>query len=845
MQFVKENNENVSAVDAKWWVGIVANEESWIGNEKTTKWAGENSIPGYGQRYKVRIVGKHDKSEIKDEDLEVCNVIYPVTAGSGHANSKQSASLKQGSIVVGVTKDGNDGTEYWILGVIGNQDQTQLAGKSNPSNGFETRSGYGDNPFRQSDGVDITDIPSGGENQGRPLEASTSNNNLRKRDADDQMEKDAKKSADLPTKKSCSGSELLGIQLFIRNMIQDIESKQKSLTDFSNAVNSVPGEIQKYIDKKIEQASEFIGGKIKSIIEEVRKNTLSLIEKTIRTEYVNVWPTDRPLVKKIQDEVWDKVSCVFNKFISILVNLVTNVLKGLFDKIINVPICLAQNLSSAIISQILGTLIGLINNALTPLFAILGIATNLGSSILNLIKGLLGFFSCEETEECPETTSWNFWTGPGSVSGGNPLLDIDSIFNAAMDFAGTIGDAVDSFSDFSFDAGGAVASILSAAQSCLTDFISCGPPKVEFYGSPERNGGQKAFGNAIVSAAGDILGIDVVVPGFGYGSNVPAVSIIDNCGTGRGSTGIAIMTGTDGTGGTGGTGGTPLTVNGTPLTVNGTPVTSGGLPVNAGGTGAGTGIGAGGTGAGTGIGAGGGGSGGGPGSVDYVLITTPGDGYLSRNNGTKGGDGRIWAKRNQTIVKRKDKKWEIPYYPGSPIELLPGDEVTIPDGTFIDIPPTFTTPRITIPGGIPIVIPDEQSELITIVAPEVVSELPIVPTEPTYDVLLTICNPVILNGGINYRPGDQIVIEPNSGAELEPVFGPLGNLIDINVINPGSGFDSWPRIYIDSETGYNAKIVPNFCITRLTKEDIDKLSEGPEGVKIVSVVDCVGKFIKN
>lgn len=773
MQFVRETKENVSAVDAKWWVGIIAKEESWIGNEKTTKWAGENSIPGYGQRYRVRIVGKHDKSEIKDEELEVCNVIYPVTAGSGHANSKQSASLKQGSIVVGITKDGTDGTEYWILGVIGNQDQTQLASASNPENGFENRSGYGDNPYRKSDGVDVTDIPSNGDNNARPLESSTGNNNLRKRDADDKMEKDARKSVDLPTKRSCSGSELLGIQLFLRNMIQDIEEAQKSLNEFSSAVNSFPGGVQKYIDERIQGASEYIGGKVKGIIEEIRKNTLSLIEKTVRKEYVNTWPTDRPKVKRIQDEVWDKVSCVFNKFISGLVNLVSDVLKGLFDKIINVPICLAQNLASAIISQILGQLIALINAALQPLFALLGIAADLGSSILNLIKNLLGFFSCEEDEECPPTTNWNFWTGPGSISGGNPLLDVDSVFSSAMNFAGTISGAVDTFSNFSFDPGGAVNSILSAASSCLSDYINCGPPKVEFYGLSERNGGKRAVGNAIVSAAGDILGVDVVIPGSGYGSSPPAVSIIDNCSTGKGATGIAVLNGG---------------------TVNG----------------------------------------GGSNSVNYVVITTPGDGYISRNNGTKGGDGRIWAKRNQTIVKRKNKKWEVPFYPGSPIELLPGDEITIPDGTFIDEP-------IKIPGGVPVVV----EEPVTIVTPDIPQEIidnPIISEEPTYDVLLTICNPVVLDSGINYKPGDKIVIENNSGAELEPVFGPLGDLIDIKVINPGTGFNSWPRIYVDSETGYNAKIVPNFCITRLTKEEVDKL---PEGVKIVSVVDCVGKFIKN
>ena len=62
---------------------------------------------------------------------------------------------------------------------------------------------------------------------------------------------------------------------------------------------------------------------------------------------------------------------------------------------------------------------------------------------------------------------------------------------------------------------------------------------------------------------------------------------------------------------------------------------------------------------------------------------------------------------------------------------------------------------------------------------------------------------------------------------------------EIRVINVGNGFDYWPTIYLESNTGYNAKIVPNFCVNRVD----DKLTEIPEGVSIIQVVDCVGKLI--
>jgi len=64
----------------------------------------------------------------------------------------------------------------------------------------------------------------------------------------------------------------------------------------------------------------------------------------------------------------------------------------------------------------------------------------------------------------------------------------------------------------------------------------------------------------------------------------------------------------------------------------------------------------------------------------------------------------------------------------------------------------------------------------------------------------------------------------------------LGGIIGVNVVNGGIGFTDDPNIYIQSDTGYNARMMPVFKVNRVG-EDPDLITTG-----VIQVVDCVGKF---
>ena len=81
-------------------------------------------------------------------------------------------------------------------------------------------------------------------------------------------------------------------------------------------------------------------------------------------------------------------------------------------------------------------------------------------------------------------------------------------------------------------------------------------------------------------------------------------------------------------------------------------------------------------------------------------------------------------------------------------------------------------------------------------------------------------------------------MSPSNGAQLIPKFDPLGSLIGVSILNSGSGFNDDVDIYIQSKTGYNAKMIPVFNV-KSVGDDSNLL---PDDTSLVQVIDCVGKF---
>jgi len=124
-------NSGVLGADFLWWIGQIADDSTWRDNMMTGKFKNKDTIPGWGARYKVRIMGIHDQGQdvVPEADLPWANILYPVTAGGGQMNSWMSSNLRQGNMVFGFWMDGKDMQVPIIMGVLGNNAQTALGTK--------------------------------------------------------------------------------------------------------------------------------------------------------------------------------------------------------------------------------------------------------------------------------------------------------------------------------------------------------------------------------------------------------------------------------------------------------------------------------------------------------------------------------------------------------------------------------------------------------------------------------------------------------------------------------------------------------------------------------------------
>jgi hypothetical protein len=202
------------------------------------------------------------------------------------------------------------------------------------------------------------------------------------------------------------------------------------------------------------------------------------------------------------------------------------------------------------------------------------------------------------------------------------------------------------------------------------------------------------------------------------------------------------------------------------------------------------------------------------GQVVQVIIDNSGIDYLPSPDGSQGGDGRTWAESDETTVKRDDGTYDIPYKPGEVISVSPGDQVTEPGGNQVSIieSTTITTksPQDVVPRG----------------------TSPILNTGD-YPVVLEVEDINILDPGFGYDENDEVVI--GNGAELKIKTDALGSVTGVDVINGGIGFTEDPDLYIKSDTGYNAKLIPVFKVNRVDPDTAPSAA-------VVQVIDCVGKF---
>nr|BAR36445.1 T4-like baseplate hub and tail lysozyme [uncultured Mediterranean phage uvMED] len=539
--------------NSPFWYGQIVDDLVWKDNEDPTKWQNPVNIPGWQKRYKVRIFSEHPKSkeELSDDSLPLLDVVYPVTGGSGHGASFQSSNLRKGSYVIGIYVEDHQPV---ILGTYGNSDQTPLL-FANPPEGYIPFSGL------YNEKVPWYSIPGDGSYgqgsiYGSPNESTGFLGTNWESVSDINVKNRIHKESPLKSSHKCAqGTGQIGaMQLAIIDLITDIEDMKKRTTSWYQGVQDWA---ENDIKKRIEKAAKDIAKALKDIIEDVRQKVIDTTNDITKALQSLVPANERQKSQRAVETSLDLINCLFDKVVNALISMVVDMLLSIVDRFINAPLCAVEKLGHTLIGNVFGYIMGSVNKIMAPLesiFGASGLISNLQGSVLGFLGDILSFLSCQNDSECPEVTKWSMGGGNGTRSE-NFSSDIQSVLDQAAGIADKVAELADPDA-FSFDLDFSEA-VSDSMDQCNVGPLLCGPPTVEFFGG---GGGSGAKGNAIVSATGEILGIDMISFGSGY-TKAPIAKIVDGCGRGQGAVLLPIM-GSNQTGGT---------LNQSPISINKDP----------------------------------------------------------------------------------------------------------------------------------------------------------------------------------------------------------------------------------------------------------------------------------
>ena len=815
-----------------WWIGQVTDPEKgkWADSLEKTQADPSTPEPVYGFRCRVRIVGYHDcADDLPDEDLPLAHILLPPnTATTGGCG--ETVQYQGGEVVVGFFMDGEDAQQPVIFGTLFKQPfiRDELT-----TSQFNAKKQTCFKPYTPPKVVQT----SGKQNQFQesPWPRAFTAGEFSKSIAAKQ--KEAATNIVTDAFSPCEDNEISKISNAIKDFTRKAEALQE-LNEASTYIDPIYGGIVD-IKSEVQLATNRIHNSMTKLIRRGRswliQDTLDKLDKRMED---SVDKFNQVVLGQATNALTSVIFCNIEKIQDELQDYLSKSLENMIGQVLDVPICGIENF----MGDMFGQINNLIDSSLGGMFDQLnniqggGIAlpSETFSKAIRFANILTNILDCDKANCPPEPTSYS---SKGGVS-----KAIEDSFDNIIDKVGLnskltpLLDSIDNAIEAS-----------PSAPDCNTNVLKCGPPRVDFVGG----GGQGASGSAIVNALGQIIGVAINGPGFGF-ETPPLLSFFDSCDKGSGgggypvmgpvskitegtevfvggaggiqltSNGLAINSGGEGgipvltsdgntiivdgnlilagsIGGTpvkaGGVGGIPILINGVPVIVNGEGgkgLTAGGFPLVIGATNAGAG--------GVGLAAGG---------FDGFTITVGGESdedllYVPDPNGDQlGVVGTVITNPGQEYLSNTTETTLNPDGTLTEKELVPD-----PNGNYDGETSYITSLGDVVLDNVGFGYSDNDTAT---VSGGSISSLP-----------------VDASGDIIQKPG-QAQVELNIQN---------GFIVGATVVNGGSGFTSLPDITINSDTGAGAKLRPVLKFTKV--DDASQLAQISQ-TAVVTVISCIEK----
>lgn len=500
----------------RWWIGQIPPLSS-MGKQVEGG--------GWGNRFKVRIIGYHPYSsaELPDEDLPWAQCLIPTTAGSGAANCVTGVQLQPSDIVLGFFLDGDNAQIPVILATFGRSNSVPSTDYLGP---FIPFTGYSDKI--QKNGGLTPNESSEVKKTSNPSPRDVSPEQAKQISPDEKSISDAVGS-EVILANTINNTKVAAIKNEVNNLLKKI---QRFLNKAKNVSQKIKQEIKKSVDKIVSIANDFVGSSFNFLYKKLEK----LLKKGLDFLYKQVFAavlaaTANPAAAHLAGvaaqtamvgpvSVLEKaISCVAGAVISGLKSVVSGLLNSVVDNIKKFVTCAAEQFTGSLLNSIIDKIESGLSDAIGGVQKLLQFFSdfsvgNVIRSAVDGIKSIGSAFDCNQDKSSFQglVNEWVVGYGPKS-SGADPFQNILKIINGQN------------------------------STNCFTDIpTNCSAPIINIFGGGSAGSGASAIPllGSIVGNTASIIGVKVTDGGSGY-TYPPFVEIVDNCGQGYGAVARALI----------------------------------------------------------------------------------------------------------------------------------------------------------------------------------------------------------------------------------------------------------------------------------------------------------------
>lgn len=520
----------------RWWVGQIPPEESH---------GGQINGAGWGNRFKVRIIGYHPYSydELSDDELPWAQCLLPTTTGTGAGNNATSVKVSPSDIVFGFFLDGDNAQIPVIMGCFGRTSQVPSSGKA--TSPFVPFTGY-TSKIKKPNG---TLKPDQSGEQNAETQKSPRNVSPEQAEAIDNDEiAYSKATGDKIQLGNAVGNTVTNkISTEVNNLLNKVKVPS-IFTNIANEINRVVDKIQTITNGLV---GNMMNGLYKAIIPIFTKG-LDLLYKAISAKILAA--TQNPAAAHLAGvaaqtalvrpmaEVQKALTCVASSVVNSLSGIIEDMLNSVIENVKNFVTCAADQFTGVLVNDIIGKIENGLGPVLGGIKAILDLVSDFSIDKLlrnsvGAISGLVGMFDCNQNKSKMSglVEEWVIGRGPANVPGPSfdKILENANITNALSipDIAGGVNDAIGGISG----AFSAINNLPNQIGNCYTGnplYVSA--PTINIFGGGGSGSTAISLIGAISGGTGSVIGAKVTNGGSGY-RFPPFVEIIDNANQGYGA----------------------------------------------------------------------------------------------------------------------------------------------------------------------------------------------------------------------------------------------------------------------------------------------------------------------